>query len=57
MRFGRSVDWHVQRVLLADRLHWTLDVIDNLPDEDLAAVTGVLDGRDKAFADIQKRGR
>ena len=42
-------------MLLADRLHWTLDYLDNLPDEDLAAVTGVLDGRDKAVADIQKR--
>ena len=56
MRFGKPVAWDVQRVLLAERMHWTLDYIDNLADDDLAAVTGVLDGRDKAVVHTRKSG-
>jgi hypothetical protein len=47
------VDWSIQRVMLADRMGWTLDYIDSLPADDLAAVLGVLDGHDKAKRDLR----
>ncbi len=35
-------------------MHWTLDYLDSLPEADLAALIGVLDGKDKAMNDLQR---
>jgi len=43
-------------VLLADRFHYTLEYIDSLPDDDLAELLGVIDGKEKALADIRRHG-
>ena len=41
-------------MLLAERFHWQLDYIDSLPDDELSDVLGVIDGKEKALADMQK---
>lgn len=55
MVFDKGVDWRANRVLLAERFHWTLEYVDSIPDDELAELFGVLDGKAKAEAQIMKR--
>jgi hypothetical protein len=39
-----DLEWAYLRVVLAERMHWTLDYVDSLSQDDVATMLAVFDG-------------